>query len=177
MTNPNNPYGNQEPNDPTSGGSADSKDVTQPAQSGASLPAYGQVYGAFDNVPLPESYRELREGKNGWALSAFIIGILSVVSVIVVFGPLIVGTLGVIVAIVALVRGRGFARAGRRTWMSVTGLVLSILSFILMVIVLTLFLGALEDAGVTSCVTDGASSDQISQCVVDRMNSYSGPQE
>ncbi|WP_293768145.1 DUF4190 domain-containing protein [uncultured Corynebacterium sp.] len=144
---------------------------------GSSIPSYNgaEAYngsGAYSDVPFPASYEAPNEGKNGWALAALIVGIVALLSMFVLVGPFIMGPVGFIVALVALVRGRKFAPAGRRTWMSVTGMVLSILSVILMLVFFFVAFGALDATGVMECAEEGADQAQMQQCMEDRMNDY-----
>ncbi|WP_448855396.1 DUF4190 domain-containing protein [Corynebacterium camporealensis] len=89
--------------------------------------------------------------KSKMAVAAFIFGLLCIVAGFAVMS-FIPGIIGVILAIVALVRNRKKPREARRTWMSVTGLVLSIMGILWSIVALFIIGVLLEDMGALECL-------------------------
>ncbi|MDY3128011.1 MAG: DUF4190 domain-containing protein [Corynebacterium sp.] len=97
--------------------------------------------------------------KSTLAVVALVLGVIALLTSIFMVGGLI-GLVGIIVAIVALVRNRRKPQESRRTWMSVTGLVLSIIATAIAAILissLALFLG---DPNVQECIQNNPADAQ-----------------
>nr|WP_256270219.1 hypothetical protein [Corynebacterium diphtheriae] len=62
------------------------------------------------------------------AVWALVIGIIALVSLLLVVPPLLLGPIGIIISIIALLRGKKRPKELRCTWMSVVGLITSILA-------------------------------------------------
>ena len=67
------------------------------------------------------------------AIWALVIGIIALVSLFLVVPPLLLGPIGIIVSIVALLKGKKRPKELRRAWMSIAGLITSIIALILSV--------------------------------------------
>lgn len=181
MTTPNYPYGDpgdnsNHPQQANSGGTPDYGSygsgapdwgAEQPYQ-GASPASYG---GGFENSPMNAKPNKLA----AWALG---LGIASVVALLTVFaGPLAVLILaapflavaGVIVSIVALVRGKKFQGAGKRTGWSVGGLILSVIS-LLIVVFFTVVVVAFLNSGIMDCFVDNPDVASQQACVEQFLN-------
>lgn len=160
MTTPNNPYGNDQNNDPNQGlpSYGDSRPGANDAQGQhAAEPGAGSGYGgtgeadagfdggAYGASPEGNAYAAPAAGYGGsqyqggfenasnfekskLALAVLIVGIVALVGLIVGGLGALVGVVGVVLAIVALVRNAKKPKEARRTWMSVVGLILSLIS-------------------------------------------------
>ena len=73
------------------------------------------------------------EKKSVIAVWALIIGIIALVSLLLVVPPLLLGPIGIIVSIIALLKGKKRPKELRRAWMSIAGLITSIIALILSV--------------------------------------------
>lgn len=182
MTTPNYPYGdpgNNSNNQGNAGGAPDYGSYGSGAPdwaagpSGSTAPGgYGQPYGGgFENSPMNEKPNRLA----AWALG---LGIASVVALLTVFAvPLAVLILaapflaiaGVIVSIVALVRGKRFQGANKRTGWSVGGLILSAIS-LLIVIFFTVVVVAFLNSGIMDCFVDNSDVSSQQACVEQFLN-------
>ena len=67
------------------------------------------------------------------AVWALVIGIIALVSLLLVVPPLLLGPIGIIVSIIALLKGKKRPKELRRAWMSIAGLITSIIALILSV--------------------------------------------
>lgn len=139
---------------------------------GAAQDPYGTNYGGgFENSPMNVKKNKLA----GWALG---LGIASIVVFLTVFtGPLAVLILaapfiavaGLIVSIVALIRGKNYQGSNKRTGWSVGGLILSIISLIIVAfftILVVLFL----NSGIMDCFTENSTTATQQACVEQFMN-------
>lgn len=179
MTTPNYPYGdpgNNSNNQDNAGGAPDygsysagasDWDATQPYQ-GSSTTSPG---GGFENSPMNTKPNRLA----AWALG---LGIASIVALLTVFaGPLAVLILlapflavaGVIVSIVALIRGKRFQGAGKRTGWSVGGLILSVIS-LLIVVFFAVVVVAFLNSGIMDCFVDNPDTASQQACVQQFLN-------
>lgn len=111
---------------------------------------YGGDAGYGAGAPDQPGYEEPVQ-KSKLAVAAFIFGLLCIVAGFAVMS-FIPGIIGVILAIVALVRNRKKPREARRTWMSVTGLVLSIMGILWSIVALFIIGVLLEDMGALECL-------------------------
>lgn len=139
MTTPNNPYGNDQNNDsnqglPSYGDSRPGANDAQGQHAGEPGAGYGgsQYQGGFENAPNFE--------KSKLALAVLIIGIVALVGLLVGGLGALLGVVGVVLAIVALVRNAKKPKEARRTWMSVVGLILSLIS-VAVGVLMVLFIG------------------------------------
>ncbi len=132
----------------------------------------GPGYQAFDNIAYPHSHEEVNQpGKSGLALAAFIIGIVSLVSVLFLFPPLLLGPVGIIIAAIALSKGKKRAPENRRTWMSITGLVLAIISLAISIFMAVGIFVVLDESRIMECgdLSDGAA---VEECINTRIEEW-----
>ena len=130
-------------------------------------PGYGQGYqGAGDWGAAAAQKSKLAP----WALG---VGIIALLSCLFVIPPVVLGPIGIILGIVALVTARKLPKEARRTWMSVTGLVLSVLSLLFIVVLAVIGVGIFNSANLEECmnITDPAEQQK---CVEDNVNSSFG---
>lgn len=188
MTTPNNPYGNDQNNDPNQGlpsygdsrpgaNDAQGQHAADPGAGAGSGYGYGgageantdfdggaygassegnayaapdagyggsQYQGGFENSPNFE--------KSKLALTALILGIVAVVGLIVGGLGAIVGVVGVVVAIIAMVRNAKKPKAARRTWMSVVGLILSVISIAIAAIMVAFTVWVFNETNFEECM-------------------------
>lgn len=106
-----------------------------------------------------------------WALGLGILALIMGVSLILSGFAFIAGGIGVIVAIIALVRGGRIAGPGRRTAMSVTGLILSVVAVILSIVFWVIVSVVISESGIGECmgITD---PDAQRVCVEDALNQW-----
>lgn len=90
----------------------------------------GAVYPAFAGGGDGYSSAEKKSVIAVWAL---VIGIIALVSLLLVVPPLLLGPIGIIVSIIALLKGKKRPKELRRAWMSIAGLITSIIALILSV--------------------------------------------
>lgn len=90
----------------------------------------GAVYPAFAGGGDGYSSAEKKSVIAVWAL---VIGIIALVSLLLVVPPLLLGPIGIIVSIIALLKGKKRLKELRRAWMSIAGLITSIIALILSV--------------------------------------------
>lgn len=112
---------------------------TNATAAGAGCPAYAGA----DSQPAK---------KNAVAIWALVIGIIALLSLLLIVPPLLLGPIGIIVSIIALVVGRKRPKALRRTWMSVVGLITSILALSGSIAVMALGVMFLGDTGANKCL-------------------------
>ena len=126
-------------------------------------------YAGGYSAPQYGGFETQQESKNPVAPWALGVGILSLLGSIVVFGSLL-GIIGVILAIVALVVGRKHRPENRRTVMSVVGLVTSmIVGVVIMVAAYNIF----DEIGVIDCIDQhGDDEDAIEQCINTNVENY-----
>ena len=130
-------------------------------------PGYGQGYqGAGDWGAAAAQKSKLAP----WVLG---VGIIALLSCLFVIPPVVLGPIGIILGIVALVTARKLPKEARRTWMSVTGLVLSVLSLLFIVVLAVIGVGIFNSANLDECmnITDPAEQQK---CVEDNVNSSFG---
>ena len=130
-------------------------------------PGYGQGYqGAGDWGAAAAQKSKLAP----WVLG---VGIIALLSCLFVIPPVVLGPIGIILGIVALVTARKLPKEARRTWMSVTGLVLSVLSLLFIVVLAVIGVGIFNSANLEECmnITDPAEQQK---CVEDNINSSFG---
>ncbi|MGP5723274.1 DUF4190 domain-containing protein [Corynebacterium casei] len=183
MSNPNNnPYD-------STGNSGNYGDNQQPYGSDSGLPSYGsgaqqgpagsqpggyqQGAGGYQepNIGSYEQYQGYQGGgfddapvkKSGLALAAFIIGIISLLATITGFS-IVPGLVGIIVAIIALVVNRKKPKEARRTWMSVLGLIFSIIGVIATVLLFGIVLAIFGDPAVQACWDNAATQVEFQEC-------------
>lgn len=114
----------------------------------------GYQGGGFDDAPVK---------KSGLALAAFIIGIISLLATITGFS-IVPGIVGIIVAIIALVVNRKKPKEARRTWMSVLGLIFSIIGVIATVLLFGIVLAIFGDPAVQACWDNAATQVEFQEC-------------
>ncbi|MGO1800724.1 MAG: DUF4190 domain-containing protein [Corynebacterium casei] len=114
----------------------------------------GYQGGGFDDAPVK---------KSGLALAAFIIGIISLLATITGFS-IVPGLVGIIVAIIALVVNRKKPKEARRTWMSVLGLIFSIIGVIATVLLFGIVLAIFGDPAVQACWDNAATQVEFQEC-------------
>ncbi|KXB55837.1 hypothetical protein HMPREF0307_00499 [Corynebacterium sp. DNF00584] len=100
-------------------------------------------------------------------------GIIALLSCLFIIPPVVLGPIGIILAIVALVMARKLPKEARRTWMSVTGLVLSVLSLLFVVVLAVFSVGVFQSANLDECMklTDPAEQQK---CIENNVNSSFG---
>lgn len=185
MTNPNSPYnsgsgdsnipayGAGDSNIPAYGSGFESNAQAAPNGTGAAGTGAGAGYGAFDQVPYAASLDTAPVGKNPVAPWALGLGILALLSLVVIVPPFILGPIGIIVAIVALVKGGKRAPGSRRTAMSVIGLVLSILSIAGAIAIITGLFAFIGQTGAEDCM-NLPTTEEIQNCVIERIENFDG---
>lgn len=107
------------PNDPHAPGNGKNSDSTE-----------GAVYPAFAGGGDGYSSAEKKSVIAVWAL---VIGIIALVSLLLVVPPLLLGPIGIIVSIIAWLKGKKRPKELRCAWMSIAGLITSIIALILSV--------------------------------------------
>ena len=112
---------------------------TNATAAGAGYPAYAGV----DSQPAK---------KNAVAIWAMVIGIIALLSLLLIVPPLLLGPIGIIVSIIALVVGRKRPKELRRTWMSIVGLITSILALAGTIAVMAFGVKLLGDTGADKCL-------------------------
>ena len=112
---------------------------TDATAAGAGYPAYAGA----DSQPAK---------KNAVAIWAMVIGIIALLSLLLIVPPLLLGPIGIIVSIIALVVGRKRPKELRRTWMSIVGLITSILALAGTIAVMALGVKILGDTGADKCL-------------------------
>lgn len=112
---------------------------TNATAAGADYPAYAGV----DSQPAK---------KNAVAIWAMVIGIIALLSLLLIVPPLLLGPIGIIVSIIALVVGRKRPKELRRTWMSVVGLVTSIFALAGTIAIMAFGVKILGDTGADKCL-------------------------
>lgn len=178
MTNPDNPWNNGEGNTPGGqpgqphpypGGDAASGNTGgyQPYPGGASggaepygAPGYAGGYqqgyaGGTQNGPGPYGAGQplAKNSVAAWALGVSILAfVMTVTLFLAVFAP-VVGIVGLILGIVAVVKARRLKGPGRRMGMSIAAIIISVLSIILPVILLGFGFAILDNTGLTECTT------------------------
>mgnify|MGYP001756478597 FL=1 len=81
-----------------------------------------------------------------------VIGIIALLSLLLIVPPLLLGPIGIIVSIIALVVGRKRPKELRRTWMSIVGLITSILALAGTIAVMAFGVKLLGDTGADKCL-------------------------
>ena len=112
---------------------------TNATAAGAGYPAYAGA----DSQPAK---------KNAVAIWAMVIGIIALLSLLLIVPPLLLGPIGIIVSIIALVVGRKRPKELRRTWMSIVGLITSILALAGTIAVMAFGVKLLGDTGADKCL-------------------------
>lgn len=106
-----------------------------------------------------------------WALGIGVVGILMAVSMILTMGAFIPGIIGLVVGLIALAKGRRIHGPGRRTGMTVTGLVLSVLS-IAASLAFFVFIGVIaRETGVMDCINLPTTQEQ-QECINDAIDGW-----
>lgn len=127
--------------------------------------------GGFENSPMNAQKNKLA----AWALG---LGIASLVVFLLVFaGPLAVLILaapfiavaGLIVSIVALIRGRNYQGSNKRTGWSIGGLILSIISLVI-VAFFTVIVVVFLNSGIMDCFVDNTDTTSQQACIEQFMN-------
>ena len=169
------------PNDPRQPGHPDYDAYQYPTGSpeptAGQTPSYGQTPSASTGTPGyagAQSTWAMEEERNRvapWALGLGIIALIMGLSLILSGFAFIAGGIGLVLAVIALVRGRRIEGPGRRTGMSVTGLVLSAVGIILSIVFWVVASVLLTQSGIGECmdITDPA---QQQQCVEDALNQW-----
>lgn len=144
-----------------------------PAQ--AQNPAYGSSP-AYGSGPVSGSTWAMAEQPNRlapWALGVGILALLTGLSLFFTLFAFIPGLIGLVLSILALVRGRSLSGPSRRTGMSVVGLVLSVIAILLSVALWVLGGMLVSEVGIGDCLTltDPAAQQQ---CMEDAINEWSG---
>lgn len=194
MTTPNYPYGepgNTEGNNQGFGGGQDNPGSypSEPAGAGQFSAGYptggGTGYptggyqdpynpgytGGFENSPM----NALKNKTAAWALG---LGIASILSLLIMLIPVVgligllapaIAVAGIIVAIVALVKGKNYQGANKRTAWSIGGLVMSILTLVLIAVVIIVAVVFISDSGIIDCVTNNTDPVVQQACMEDAM--------
>ena len=174
MTTPNNPENPDNANNPFSSdstgklpfyGEATSKaneehthdannyGVDNTAHDHASHDAYGtDATAAGAGYPAYAGAGSQPAKKNAVAIWALVIGIIALLSLLLIVPPLLLGPIGIIVSIIALVVGRKRPKELRRTWMSVVGLVTSIFALAGTIAIMAFGVKILGDTGADKCL-------------------------
>src|SRR5699024_2794948 len=97
-------------------------------------------------------------------LAAFVIGIIALLASVTGFA-IIPGIVGLVVAIIALVRNRKKPKDARRTWMSVLGLVFSIIGILASVLIFGALLAVFTDPAVQSCLDSAVTTEELQSCL------------
>lgn len=132
-------------------------------------PGYG-AYGSYDAAGTTpgapgfqpgyaggaDSTWALSEEKNGvapWALGIGVLALIMGLSIIASGFAFIAGAIGIIVGAVALLRGRNINGPGRRTGMSVAGIVLSAIAVALSVLFWVMVTVFMSQTGMSECIS------------------------
>ncbi|HHU68109.1 DUF4190 domain-containing protein [Corynebacterium sp.] len=133
-------------------------------------PAYGAGYGGYSSdVGTTWAVDEEKNGVAPWALGLGILALVMGLSLVATAFAFLAGLVGLIVGVVALVRGRRINGPGRRTGMSVGGLVLSIIAIGLSIIFWVVFGVIMADSGMADClsITDPAQRQECVERAID----------
>lgn len=159
MTTPDYPYGDPRNN-------ADG----QSYPTGGYQDPYANAYagsGGFENSPLNAP----RNTAAAWALGLGIASVICALAVFTVVGAFLallapfLAVAGIIVAIVALVKAKSIIGPGKRRGMAVGGLVLSIIT-LLLTLIMVLAVAAIIGTGIIDCFTGGYTTPEEQQrCV------------
>lgn len=141
-------------------GSYDSRDATPHAYTGTT---------GYAGVDSTWAMAKDRNRVAPWALGLGILALIMGVSIFLSGFAFIPGAIGIIVAVVAIVRGRRLGAAGRRTAMSVTGLILAAVGVILSIVFWVVVSVLVSESGIGECmnITD---PDAQRICVEDAIN-------
>lgn len=104
------------------------------------------------------------EKKSTLAVAVFVLGIISLLVAVTGFA-IVPGVIGVILAIIAFVRNRKKAKEARRTWMSVLGLIFSIIGIVASIIIFGVILLAFTDPVVQECMNTAANTEELQACL------------
>lgn len=134
----------------------------------ASVPALVQV--PHSSTEPDEGWTAAAVERNplaGWALG---LGIASVLSLFLIFGPLVVGLAGIIVGVLAVRKAKQNTTEGRRMGMSVAGLVMSSVAFLISLVlsIILLLLIRQYSPDIVACGEKfPEGSDERDQCVAE----------
>ncbi|MDO5511981.1 hypothetical protein [Corynebacterium sp.] len=183
-----NPF-NQNDQNPASGPEQPNYDAYQYPSSGDNTSQQGGAgYGGYDNPAYTQgAYSDagyggapggagwaLNEEKNRvapWALGVGIVALIAAISMFFTAFAVLIGLIGLIISIVALVRSRRIQGPGRRTGMSVAGLVLSIIAIVISILFWVFVGGLITQSGMLECfeLTD---TNQQQACVEESLDSW-----
>ncbi|MFW9180320.1 hypothetical protein ACOJAB_02135 [Corynebacterium striatum] len=168
MTTPNNP---ENPNNLNNPENPDNAKSPFSSDSTSKLPSYGEATSKANEERAHDAYATDANAtaagagypayagadsqlakKNAVAIWAMVIGIIALLSLLLIVPPLLLGPIGIIVSIIALVVGRKRPKELRRTWMSIVGLITSILALAGTIVVMALGVKLLGDTGAAKCL-------------------------
>lgn len=138
-------------------------------------PAFGSTP-AYGSAPVPGSSWAMAEKPNSlapWALGVGILALLMGISIFLSGFAFLAGIVGVILAAIAIARGRKLSGPSRRMGMSVTGLVMSIIAIVVSVVFWVLIAMLVSSSGISDCVSV-TDPDAQQQCVEDALNEWAG---
>lgn len=163
MTSPDNPYGKKPAN------SSEGVDSNEPALLSVPMSTDPEADAALQAAEETDAgWTVVAEEKNKLAAWALGLGIASVVLLLTIVLPLLVGLVGIVLGIMAVRSAKKNTTQGRRMGMSVAGLVLSAVSFVLsiaMTIALVAFMAPIAN-DVTDCANQHPEgSSELDQCV------------
>lgn len=177
MTTPQNPYGDADRRLPSYGDSDNGDNAAReyPETGGAvSHPgvdpfAAGAGYEGYELDPEGQAAIQQDDPKlhkpSILAVIVLLVGVVSLFLGFILFG-FITGLVGVLLGLIALVRNRKKVGKARRTWMTVVGIILSIIGIGLSVFIFSLFINSPEVQG---CLYDPAGQvrnpDQVEACL------------
>lgn len=136
-------------------------------------PGYGQApaYGAAGGVGSTWAMAEEKNRVAPWALGLGILALLMGVSVLFSGFAFLAGGIGLILAIIALVRGRGINGPARRTGMSVAGLVMSVIGIVLSIVFWVVIGAFLTETGISECMSI-SNPDAQRICLEDALDEW-----
>lgn len=163
MTSPDNPYGKKPAN------SSEGADSNEPALLSVPMSTDPEADAALQAAEETDAgWTVAAEEKNKLAALALGLGIASVVLLLTIVLPLLVGLVGIVLGIMAVRSAKKNTTQGRRMGMSVAGLVLSAVSFVLsiaMTIALVTFVAPLFGE-INDCANQyPKGSSELDQCV------------
>lgn len=129
-------------------------DATRPGEPAGSVPAddYSGYSGYSGAAGSTWAVNEEKNGVSPWALGLGILAFVMGLSILATGFAFLVGLIGLVVAVVALLRGRRINGPGRRTGMAVGGLVMSIIAIGLSIIFWVVLGVMIANTGMADCV-------------------------
>lgn len=186
MTNPQNPYGNNDSNLPSYGDSSASQPGAHSAEgqaAGNQTPRFPGTGGDAGYAGDGAGYSAYNIGTDGQGAfqqedpklhkkSVLAIFVLLVGLVALLTGPMVlgfaVGLFGILLGIIALIRNRKKVGKARRTWMTVVGIILSVIGIVLAFVVTR---AVMQSPEIQNCMYDASGNlrapEDVQACIND----------